>query len=248
AIFPKSNLDLNNIENSARQLIDHIERAAEYRPRRLRLSKLREPIEHKKPKPVSNLPQLPATRLIAIGASTGGTEAIREVLELLPVDSPAILVVIHMPENFTNAFASRLNTCCKIEVKEATDGEKVHNGVAYIAKGGHHLRLDKRGAEFRIVVEKTEAVNRHMPSVDVLFNSVAKFCTSNAIGVILTGMGGDGANGLKSMRDMGAFTIAQDEKSCVVFGMPRVAIELGAASKVLPLSQIAENVNKHFLR
>lgn len=248
AIFPKSNLDLNNLDLSAQRLVETIQKAADYRPKRVRHQRSS---FLKTPKPNAAIskptsPEVASRKVLAIGASTGGTEAIRTILEKLPANSPGAVVVIHMPENFTAAYANRLNHQCKVHVKEAEDGELVSDGKVLVARGGHHLSVYQRGAEFRVRVEKTIPVNRHMPSVDVLFESVSKICQKNAMGVILTGMGGDGAKGLKKMRDVGSFTIAQDEKSSVVFGMPRVAIELGAASKVLHLRDIANSIQQYF--
>ena len=186
-------------------------------------------------------------KVIAIGASTGGTEAIRELLMTLPLDSPGIVIVQHMPEEFTRSFANRLNELCQISVKEAKNGESVLRGQALIAPGNHHTLLKRSGARYYVEVKQGEMVNRHRPSVDVLFRSVAQYAGKNAIGVILTGMGNDGAHGLKEMKDAGAFNIAQDEKSCVVFGMPNEAIKLNAADKILPLAQIGDHIIKKSL-
>ena len=179
-------------------------------------------------------------RLIAIGASTGGTEAIREVLTSLQPDCPGIVIVQHMPELFTRAFAERLNKDCTIEVKEAVSGDRILNGRALIAPGNHHLLVQRSGAHYVVEAKDGPLVSRHRPSVDVLFRSVAKAAGPNAVGVIMTGMGDDGADGLLEMREAGASTIAQDEASCVVFGMPKEAIARGAAESVLPLHRIAE--------
>lgn len=176
--------------------------------------------------------------VIAIGASTGGTEALRDVLTPLPPDSPGIVIVQHMPEKFTKAFADRLNGLCRINVSEAKDGDRVLPGHALLAPGNFHMEVFRSGAEYRVKVSQTEHVNRHRPSVDVLFHSCARYLGSNAVGVILTGMGADGARGLLAMREAGAYTIAQDEQSCIVFGMPREAIALRAAMDVYSLSQI----------
>lgn len=178
-------------------------------------------------------------KIIAIGASTGGTEALKEILIHMPVDAPGIVVVQHMPENFTRAFAQRLNDCCALEVREAADGDTVRPGLALIAHGNYHLALKRSGARYYVEVKGGPLVCGHRPSVEVLFKSVATYVGSNAIGVILTGMGGDGSHGLLEMRNAGARTIAQDEKSCVVFGMPKEAIHLGAVEKVISLSEIS---------
>jgi two-component system chemotaxis response regulator CheB len=180
--------------------------------------------------------------VIVVGASTGGTEALRDVLGALPPAAPGIVVVQHMPERFTRAFAERLDKLCAVRVKEAEDGDRLLPGHALIAPGNHHLRVVRDGASVRARVTMEEPVNRHRPSVDVLFHSAASVLGANAVGVILTGMGDDGARGLLAMRQAGARTIAQDEASCVVFGMPRAAIELGAAEQVVPLARIAQTV------
>jgi two-component system chemotaxis response regulator CheB len=179
-------------------------------------------------------------RLIAIGTSTGGTQALEAVLTRLPRTTPGIVVVQHMPERFTALFADRLNQICDIEVVEARDGQRVIAGTAFIAPGGKHLSVRRNGAQYVTEVRDGPPVNRHRPSVDVLFRSVARCAGRNALGVIMTGMGDDGARGLLEMREAGARTIAQDEASCVVFGMPREAIKLGAAERVLPLDRIPE--------
>lgn len=178
-------------------------------------------------------------KLIIIGASTGGTEAIKEVLTRLPADVPGILVTQHMPENFTKSFADRLNSLCKISVKEAEHNERILPGHAYIAPGHSHLLLKRSGANYMTELNQGPPVNRHRPSVDVLFRSAANVAGANAMGIILTGMGKDGAQGLLEMKNAGSFTIAQDEASCVVFGMPREAIALGGAQEVLPLQNVA---------
>lgn len=182
-------------------------------------------------------------KLIIIGASTGGTEAIKAVLIQLPADAPAVLITQHMPEGFTRSFATRLDSLCRISVKEAEHGERVLPGHAYVAPGGNsHLLLARSGANYITQLNEGPPVNRHRPSVDVLFRSAANSAGANAIGVILTGMGKDGASGLREMRDAGAYTIAQDEASCVVFGMPREAIAANAVDEVLPLHGIARQV------
>jgi two-component system chemotaxis response regulator CheB len=179
-------------------------------------------------------------RFTAIGTSTGGTQALEFVLASLPRTCPGLVVVQHMPEKFTAAFAERLNKLCEIEVLEAKTGDRVLPGRALIAPGGKHLVVRRSGAQYVAEVVSAPPVNRHCPSVDVLFRSVAKFAGKNALGVIMTGMGDDGARGLLEMKQAGAHTLAQDEESCVVFGMPKEAIKLGAADRVVPLSQIPE--------
>jgi two-component system chemotaxis response regulator CheB len=195
--------------------------------------------------PMLHSPLLSTEKLIIIGASTGGTEAIREVLQPLPPDSPGILIAQHMPAGFTNSFAQRLNGLCRIKVSEAVHGERVLPGHAYIAPGGFHLSLTRSGANYVAQVDQAPPVNRHRPSVDVLFDSAARHAGKNAIGVILTGMGRDGAEGLMRMRQAGAHTFAQDEASCVVFGMPREAIALGAVNEVVPLQEMSQRVLAH---
>lgn len=177
--------------------------------------------------------------VIAIGSSTGGTEAVKDILTALPAHTPPILITQHMPPRFTRTWAERLNSLCRISVKEAADGDSVLPGHALVAPGGCHMVLDRNGARYTVKINQDPPVNRHRPSVDVLFDSVAKYAGRNSIGVILTGMGGDGAKGLLAMKQAGASTIAQDEASCVVFGMPKEAIKLGGVDRVLPLGDIA---------
>ena len=177
-------------------------------------------------------------RIVAIGTSTGGTQALEVVLTALPRVCPGIVIVQHMPEKFTASFAERLNGLCQIEVREAKNNDRVIPGRALIAPGGRHMLLKRSGAYYHVEVVDGPVVNRHRPSVDVLFRSVAKFAGKNATGIIMTGMGDDGARGLKERFDAGAATVAQDEASCVVFGMPKEAIKLGGAKRVMPLSEI----------
>lgn len=177
--------------------------------------------------------------IIVIGTSTGGTQALEEILSKTPRTCPGIAVVQHMPEKFTAAFASRLNSLCDVDVKEAESGDRLIPGRVLIAPGGHHLEVQRSGAQYIAKVFRGPSVNRHCPSVDVLFRSAARAAGQNAMGIIMTGMGDDGARGLLEMRQTGCRTIAQDENSCVVFGMPKEAIQLGAAKEVMPLSQIS---------
>ncbi len=183
-------------------------------------------------------------KIIAIGASTGGTEALKAVLTRFPSNTPGIMIVQHMPAKFTTSFAERLNDLCQIRVKEAEDGDSVIPGTALLAPGNYHMVMRRSGARYYVNVKTGPLVCYQRPAVDVLFNSVAAFGGANAIGVILTGMGKDGAQGMLKMKEAGAQTIAQDEKSCVVFGMPKEAIELGGVDKVVPLDNIAQEVMK----
>ena len=183
--------------------------------------------------------------VVAVGASTGGTEALREFLMELPPDSPGIVIVQHMPEHFTRSFAERLDELCQISVKEAAENDTIIRGRALIAPGNHHLLIKRSGARYYVTINEGPLVNRHRPSVDVMFRSTAQYVGKNAIGILMTGMGDDGAQGLLEMREVGAITVAQDEKSCVVFGMPKEAIDRGAAKHVLHLNQMAAFVAKH---
>lgn len=183
-------------------------------------------------------------KIVVVGASTGGTEALREYLEALPLDAPGTVIVQHMPEHFTAAFAKRLDGLCKVNVKEAADNDTVVRGRVLIAPGNRHTLLKRAGARYFVEVKEGPLVCRHRPSVDVLFRSAARYAAKNAIGVIMTGMGDDGARGMKEMHDAGTYTIAQDEASCVVFGMPNEAIKMGGVDIVLPLGAIAAEVLK----
>ena len=181
-------------------------------------------------------------KIVAIGASTGGTEAIKDVLIGLPRNSPGIVIVQHMPANFTEPFAQRLNSLCAMEVREARNGDSITPGVALIAPGDYHMVVRRSGARYYVEIGSGEKVSGHRPSVDVLFNSVAKIAGANAIGVILTGMGSDGAKGLLAMKNAGAKTLGQDEASCVVYGMPKTAYDIGAVERQIPLKNMAENL------
>ena len=189
--------------------------------------------------PVSALGRLSTEKIIFIGASTGGTEATKELLMGLPADAPAVMITQHMPPGFTRNYATRLDGLCRISVKEASDGERVLPGHAYIAPGGLHLSVERSGANYVARVTDGEPVNRHKPSVEVLFLSAARVVGQNALGVMLTGMGADGARAMKVLRDAGSYNLVQDEATCVVFGMPKEAIAAGAAHEVLPLPAIA---------
>jgi len=194
------------------------------------------------PKPRTDAMLQTTERVVAIGASTGGTEALRVVLEALPADCPGVVIVQHMPENFTAAFARRLDGLCKVTVKEAEDGDTVVRGRVLIAPGNRHTLLKRSGARYFVEVRDGPLVSRHRPSVDVLFRSVARYAGKNAVGVIMTGMGDDGAHGMGEMKEAGAHTIAQDEATSVVFGMPHEAIKRGGVDKVLPLDRIVGEV------
>jgi two-component system chemotaxis response regulator CheB len=197
------------------------------------------------PRPSVNRPATSQDRLVAIGTSTGGTQALEKVLPALQPGGTGVVVVQHMPEKFTAAFAARLDTMCRVRVLEAQDGDPVVPGHVLVAPGGRHLEVVKRDNRFRVRVFDGPPVNRHRPSVDVMFRSVAKVAGPAALGVIMTGMGDDGARGLLEMHQAGAFTVAQDEATCVVHGMPREAVALGAADRETPLLQIAEVINQH---
>ncbi|MGA2554296.1 MAG: chemotaxis protein CheB, partial [Smithella sp.] len=194
--------------------------------------------------PVYKIPLNTTHKVIAIGASTGGTIAIENLLSRMPLNIPGIMVVQHMPEYFTSSFAARLNTVCKIEVREAKEGDTVTPGLALIAPGGHHMLLERSGAFYQAKIKGGPMVHHQRPSVDVLFHSVAKQAGANAMGVLLTGMGSDGADGLLAMRQSKAHTIAQDEASSVVYGMPGEAVKLGAACEILPLNEIPARLIK----
>ena len=194
------------------------------------------------PKTMSTSMTETTEKVVAVGASTGGTEALRVLLEALPGDSPGMVIVQHMPEHFTRAFADRLDDLCRVSVKEAEDGDTILRGRVLIAPGNRHMLLKRSGARYYVEVKDGPLVSRHRPSVDVLFRSAARYAGKNAVGVIMTGMGDDGARGLAEMKESGAYTIAQDEASCVVFGMPKEAVKLKAVDKVVPLNMIAKSI------
>ena len=233
-------------EESATQIVDAVRAAAAARTRRRwRVPETADPAPARLPQ-VGRSSGRPPDGIVVIGASTGGTEALRTVLEAMPADGPAIALVQHMPEGFTQAFARRLNQICAMEVKEAESGDRLLRGRALIARGNRHLVLHRSGSHYLAELADGPLVSRHRPSVDVLFRSAAQAAGTNALGVLLTGMGNDGAQGLLEMRRKGALTLAQDKASCVVFGMPREAIALGAVAEVLPLSRIAASIRAHF--
>jgi len=236
-IFTKAKLGLKqSLEGLSADLIRKIEEGARTRPRAM------QPIHRLPPQSNTTAPiatMLKTTdRVVALGCSTGGTQALEFILRQLPRDCPGIVIVQHMPEKFTADFSRRLDKLCQIEVREARHGDRVHSGLALLAPGGMHMQLKRSGAQYSVEVLDGPPVNRHRPSVDVLFRSVARHAGANALGVIMTGMGDDGARGLLAMRESGAHTVAQDEASCVVFGMPKEAIRMGAAMVVEPLAKL----------
>jgi len=230
------------LHESAIILIDAVRAAADSRAKSPRAPAPRFNADVVLPRSAKPTFRTPTETVVAIGASTGGTEALRVVLEAMPAEAPGIIVVQHMPEGFTAAFAQRLNQTCTIEVKEAANGDFLSTGLALIAPGNRHLLLRREGGRYTVEVIDGALVSRHRPSVDVLFRSVAQSAGANAIGVILTGMGSDGAEGMLEMKNAGAFTVAQDEASCVVFGMPKEAIARGAVDKIVSLPRIGHEI------
>lgn len=230
-----------SVGDMSAQLAEKIRAASRVRMVKREMTEMAEGAEDAEP--VKALAQT-SNKVIAIGASTGGTEALKKVLIKMPPNSPGIVIVQHMPANFTTAFAARLNDLCQISVKEAQDNDSVTPGMALLAPGNFHMILRRSGARYYVEVKTGPMVHHQRPAVDILFKSTAKYVGSNAIGVILTGMGSDGAEGLLEMKKAGASTIAQDEKSCVVFGMPKEAIKLGAADKIVALDLIASEIVK----
>ena len=244
--LPKPRIDTRNALMETADRLRHAVRAAaqaRLRPVRPRIS-----VEKKLtadvilPPPVLGRERRATDRIVCIGSSTGGTETLREVLEQLPATAPGIAIVQHMPEKFTAAFARRLNSLCAMDIKEAEDGDELSNGRVLIAPGNRHMLLQRVGVRYQIAIKDGPPVSRHRPSVDVLFRSAAQNAGANAMGIIMTGMGDDGARGLLEMRNAGAMTIAQDEESCVVFGMPKEAIAAGAVERVALLSNIPREI------
>ncbi|MBX8543432.1 chemotaxis response regulator protein-glutamate methylesterase [Pseudomonas cichorii] len=236
-VFTKARLGLKqSLEQISGDLIRKIEEAARTRPGAFRPPVRTQAVEAP---PTQANPLFRTTdRVVALGCSTGGTQALEFILRQLPRDCPGIVIVQHMPEKFTADFARRLDSLCQIEVREARHLDRVHSGLALIAPGGLHMQLKRNGAHYQVEVLDGPPVNRHKPSVDVLFRSMARHAGANTLGVIMTGMGDDGARGLLAMRESGAHTVAQDEASCIVFGMPKEAIRMGAAQAIEPLSRV----------
>ena len=241
---PGLSSDLQGV--AAHIIIDAVKGAANAKVNRIRFAQPPQPLLNKSNVVVNESMAQTTDKVIAVGASTGGTDAILKFLQAMPLDCHGIVIVQHMPEMFTRSFADRLNKICNISVKEAAHGDTVICGRALIAPGNKHMELKRSGARYFVELNDNPPVNRHRPSVDVLFNSVAKFAGKNAVGVIMTGMGADGATGLLEMKESGAKTIAQDEKSCVVFGMPKEAIKIGAADQILSLHEISRRVLSNF--
>ena len=239
AVVAKPRLGLKQfLEESRHELIQALKTAARAKPRRAAPSAPAARAEV----PVRGLHALAVNKPVLIGSSTGGTQAIEAVLTALPADAPGIAIVQHMPEKFTAMYAERLDGLCAMRVREARDGDRVERGVALIAPGGQHMQLHKTGGQYHVKVFDGPPVNRHKPSVDVLFRSGADCAGADSLAIILTGMGDDGARGMKQLHDAGARTIAQDEASCVVFGMPKEAIKLGATDAVVPLDHVAGEI------
>jgi two-component system chemotaxis response regulator CheB len=228
-----------SIENLSTMLIEKVKTAAKARVRTL--SNL-PPARTAPPRSIATSMAATTDKIIALGASTGGVQALTEVISNLPATAPGVLVVQHMPARFTQSFAQRLNDSCAIQVKEAADGDNVISGRVLLAPGGYHMLLHRSGARYYVQVKEGPEVHHQRPSVDILFQSVARYAGANAVGAVLTGMGADGAEGLLAMRKAGGRTVAQDEATSIVFGMPMEAIKCGAAEKVLPLNEIARAV------
>lgn len=243
AVVAKPRLGLKQfLEESRRELLQTLRTAARSRPLRSSAAPVRAASQVVPRAPLAGLHALSVNKPIVLGASTGGTQAIESVLTSLPADSPGMAIVLHMPEKFTAMYAQRLDGLCAMEVREARDGDRLERGVALIAPGGRHMQLRKSGGQYYVSVADGPPVNRHKPSVDVLFRSAADCAGRDALAIILTGMGDDGARGMKALHDQGARTVAQDEASCVVYGMPKEAVALGAVDEVMPLGQVARAV------
>ncbi|MFZ4760749.1 MAG: protein-glutamate methylesterase/protein-glutamine glutaminase, partial [Burkholderiaceae bacterium] len=242
AVVAKPRLGLKQfLEDSRRELLQTLKTAARARPRAGAAARRPAPAAAAPP-PIEGLHALSVNKPVVLGSSTGGTQAIEAVLLSLPGDAPGIAIVQHMPERFTAMYAQRLDGSCAMHVREARDGDRLERGVVLIAPGGRHMQLRKAGGQYFAVVADGPPVNRHKPSVDVLFRSTADCAGRDALAIILTGMGDDGARGMKALHDRGARTIAQNEETCVVFGMPKEAIAMGGADAVLPLDRIAGEI------
>lgn len=239
AVVAKPRLGLKQfLEDSRRELVQALKTAARARPKAGAGAAAAVARTAARP-PVAGLHALAVNKPVVLGSSTGGTQAIESVLLQLPGDAPGIAIVQHMPERFTAMYAQRLDSLCAMNVREAKDGDRLERGVVLIAPGGRHMQLKKNAGQYYVAVADGPPVNRHKPSVDVLFRSAAECAGRDALAIILTGMGDDGARGMKSLHERGARTIAQDEQSCVVFGMPKEAIAMGGVDEVLPLSRVA---------
>jgi two-component system chemotaxis response regulator CheB len=244
AVVAKPRLGLKQfLEESRLELVRALKSAAQSRPRAAARPAMAGPSRTARPV-IAGLHALSVNKPVAIGSSTGGTQALESVLTELPADGPGIAIVQHMPERFTAMYASRLDGICAMNIREARSGDRIERGVVLIAPGGKHMQVRKQGGQYFAEVLAGPPVNRHCPSVDVLFKSMAECAGPDALGIIMTGMGDDGARGLLAMHQAGARTVAQDEASCVVFGMPREAIKLGAADEVLPLDRMAGEILK----
>jgi two-component system chemotaxis response regulator CheB len=244
AVVAKPRLGLKQfLEESRLELVRALKSAAQSRPRAAARPAMAGPSRTARPV-IAGLHALSVNKPVAIGSSTGGTQALESVLTELPADGPGIAIVQHMPERFTAMYASRLDGICAMNIREARSGDRIERGVVLIAPGGKHMQVRKQGGQYFAEVLAGPPVNRHCPSVDVLFKTMAECAGPDALGIIMTGMGDDGARGLLAMHQAGARTVAQDEASCVVFGMPREAIKLGAADEVLPLDRMAGEILK----
>jgi two-component system chemotaxis response regulator CheB len=246
AVLAKPKMGLKqHLEESRQEMIQTLKAAARSRPRRRSESAAAAAADGARAAPLrssTGLHALAVNKPVVIGSSTGGTQALELVLSQLPADAPGIAITQHMPEKFTALYAARLDTVCAMNVREAKDGDRLERGVALIAPGGRHMQLRKSAGQYYVTVADGPPVNRHKPSVDVLFRSTADCAGRNALGIIMTGMGDDGARGMKVMHEGGARTIAQNEETCVVFGMPKEAIKLGAVDDVMPLESIARAI------
>ncbi len=243
AVIAKPRLGLKDfLEGARRELVQTLKTAARSRPRAAAAAPSRTDPAPASRAPFAGLHALSVNKPVLIGSSTGGTQAIEQVLLALPADAPGIAIVQHMPERFTAMYAKRLDGIAAVRVREARDGDRLERGVVLIAPGGRHMQLRKAGGQYHVTVQDGPPVNRHKPSVDVLFRSAAECAGKDALAIMLTGMGDDGARGMKLLHDGGARTLAQDEASCVVFGMPKEAIRLGAVDEVLPLDRVADAI------